>query len=177
MGTLIAPPVYQPLSLPLTTHKCQNQVAICVYSFTRQQIIKDWKENNMRILLGIFILLHGLVHLWFVTLSRGWVKFQADMGWTGHSWLLTNIFGNGPTSLLATVSYAVAAITFVIASIGLLANQQWTRPWMIAASVISAATILVFWDGKFPMIVEKGIIGFMISAGILVAIFFLGWLS
>jgi len=43
----------------------------------------------MNILIGIFILLHGLVHMWYVTLSQGWVEFQANMGWTGKSWLLT----------------------------------------------------------------------------------------
>lgn len=131
----------------------------------------------MQIFLGIFIFMHGLVHLWYVTLSRGWVKFQADMGWTGHSWLLTNGLGINFTRVLASIFFSVGAICFIIASIGLLAKQDWTRTWMIAASLISTATILAFWDGKLDMLVEKGVLGFLISVGILVAIFFLGWLS
>jgi hypothetical protein len=39
----------------------------------------------LRILFGIFVVLHGLVHLWYVVLSQRLVEFQADMGWTGES--------------------------------------------------------------------------------------------
>lgn len=131
----------------------------------------------MRILFGIFIFLHGLVHLWFVALSLGWVKFQADMGWTGHSWLLTKWLGNNHTHLLAAIFYSMAALCFVIASIGFFSNQEWTRIWMMIAALISAVTILVFWDGKAIMLVEKGLIGFLISTGMFIAIRFLGWLT
>jgi hypothetical protein len=49
--------------------------------------------------------------------------------------------------------------------------------WMLAASVISTVTILVFWDGSFSMPVEKGALGLLINIGILVAILMFGWLA
>ena len=34
----------------------------------------------LRFLIGVFIVLHGLVHLWYVTLSQRLIEFQAEMG-------------------------------------------------------------------------------------------------
>ncbi|MFN2263128.1 MAG: hypothetical protein ACK2UM_02610, partial [Anaerolineales bacterium] len=73
----------------------------------------------MNILIGIFILLHGLVHIWYVTLSQGWVEFQANMGWTGKSWLLSNLLGHDVTRMVATIFYGLSTITFLVAGFGL----------------------------------------------------------
>ena len=123
----------------------------------------------MRIVIGIFIILHGLVHLWYVTLSQGWVKFQNDMGWTGESWLLTVLVGSNLNRWLAAFLYSLTTFTFLLAGVGFLANQEWARVWIVVASVISVVTILVFWDGKLNMFVEKGGLGILISTGILIA--------
>src|SRR5690606_13545800 len=81
----------------------------------------DRQEGAMiPILFGIFIILHGLVHLWFVVLSRGWVPFQPDMGWTGESWILSGVLGQLPLRWLATVLYSLAALGLVLAGIGIL---------------------------------------------------------
>jgi hypothetical protein len=91
------------------------------------------------------------------------------MGWTGKSWLLTDMAGNNLNRWLATFLYSLATITFLLAGVGFLANQEWAQVWIVVASVISVVTILVFWDGKFNMFVEKGGLGILISAGILIA--------
>lgn len=130
----------------------------------------------MNILIGIFVLLHGLVHMWYVTLTQGWVEFQANMGWTGKSWLLSNFLGDNIIRIVGTIFYGLSTIFFLVAGIGLLAKQDWPRSWMIAASVISSITIVVFWDGNSGMPVEKGLLGLLINLGILLAIFIFGWL-
>jgi hypothetical protein len=79
--------------------------------------------------------------------------------------------------MVATIFYGLSTISFLVAGIGLLAKQDWSRSWMIAASVISTITILVFWDGNLSMPVEKGALALLINIGILVAIFFFGWLA
>jgi len=129
----------------------------------------------MNILIGVFIVLHGLVHMWYVTMSQGWVEFQVDMGWTGNSWLLTNLLGDQVTRSFATVSYALSAIGFVAVSIGLFANLEWARTGLLFASIISSVTILAFWDGSLNMLVEKGLLGLLISLGILAAIVIFKW--
>jgi hypothetical protein len=127
----------------------------------------------MNIIMGIFVILHGLVHVWFVTLSQGWVEFQADMGWTGESWLLSGILEDGLSRGLASLVYGLAGVIFLVAGAGLLTRQDWSRPWLIAASLISAISILAFWDGGFNLLVQKGLLGFLISLGILAAVLLL----
>ena len=129
----------------------------------------------MRILIGIFIILHGLVHLWYVTLSREWIKFEAEMGWTGESWLLTGMFGSKFTRTLTTIFYSLAAFAFVIAGLGLTIGSGWSQTWMVSASLISLVSIVVFWDGSPRMPVEKGLLGFLINIGILIAVIVFNW--
>ncbi len=131
----------------------------------------------MKIVFGIFMILHGLVHLWYVVLSQGWVKFQTEMGWTGVSWLLTGFLGNKMTHILATIFYSVSAIAFVLSGIGFFAEQNWTRTALITASIISTLTILIFWDGKLSQPVERGLLGLLISLGVLIAAFVFKWPS
>lgn len=129
----------------------------------------------MNIVLGIFVILHGLVHFWFVTLSQGWVEFQTDMGWTGQSWLLTDLLGGSLVRGLSAALYGASAISFVIAGIGFLSKADWTRPWLGAASLISAVTILAFWDGSFDLMVQKGLLGLLISLGLAIAALVFHW--
>lgn len=130
-----------------------------------------------RVLFGIFVLLHGLVHLWYVTLSQRWVEFQAEMGWSGESWLLTPLLGDAATQAVATVLYVLATLGFVAGAVGVFAGQAWWRPLVVGSAAFSALVILVFWDGGLQMIVEKGLAGFLINVAILVALLLFDWPS
>lgn len=131
----------------------------------------------LRFLIGIFIILHGLVHLWYVTLSQRLVEFQADMGWTGRSWLFSNLLGDATTRLLATAAYVLATIVFVAAGIGILVRAGWWRPVLVGSAVFSSAAIVVFWDGSTEMLVQKGLLGLLINVAILVAVLVFQWPS
>jgi hypothetical protein len=72
----------------------------------------------IRTLFGIFVMLHGLVHLWYVTLSRGLVEFRPEMGSTGQSWLFIPLLGDAATRWLATIVYALATFSFAAGGIG-----------------------------------------------------------
>jgi hypothetical protein len=130
-----------------------------------------------RFLFGIFIVLHGLVHLWYVTLSQRLVEFQPEMGWSGESWLFSPWLGDAATRSLATVLYGLATLGFVIGGIGIFALQGWWRPLVIGSAAFSAAIILLFWDGGLHMLVEKGLIGFLINVALPVALLVFGWPS
>jgi hypothetical protein len=122
--------------------------------------------------LGIFMVLHGLVHLWYLTLSQGLVEFEAEMGWTGRSWLFSPFLGDAAMRWLATALFAVATLGFVAGGLGLVAQQEWWEPITIASAVISAVTIVLFWDGGTQMLVQKGLIGFLIDTVILAVLLF-----
>ena len=48
----------------------------------------------LRFVISLFIVLHGLVHLWYFTLSQRLVEFKPEMGWSGRSWIFTNFLGD-----------------------------------------------------------------------------------
>lgn len=121
----------------------------------------------MKNLFGIFVILHGLVHIWYVVLSQNLVEFKPDMGWTGESWLFTNLLGGPITRLAASICYALAAILFVISGIALISQAHWWRSVIITSAVFSAIVILLFWDGNSQLLIQKGILGLLINIGIL----------
>ena len=131
----------------------------------------------MHTIFAILVILHGLVHMWYVTLSQDWVTFQSEMGWTGHSWLLSNVFGEKTTTLIASTLFILCTILFTISGIGLLAKAGWSRNALALSSIISLLTLLVFWDGKPAMLVEKGLIGLLVNIGILILIYATNWIA
>lgn len=131
----------------------------------------------LRFLIGVFIVLHGLVHLWYVTLSQRLVEFQAEMGWSGRSWLFTNVLGDATTRSLASVLYVLATIAFVAGGVGIFVRAGWWRPVLVGSAVFSSAIILLFWDGSMQRLVEKGLIGLLINVVILVALLVFQWPS
>lgn len=129
----------------------------------------------LRTLLGIFVILHGLVHLWFVVLSQELIEVTPEMGWTPHSWLFTGALGDATTRWLATVVSVLLALTFLVSGIALFARVGWWRPLMTGSAIASALLILVYWDGGTRMLVEKGLIGFLIDVGLLVLLLVFDW--
>jgi len=118
---------------------------------------------------GVFVILHGLVHIWYVVLSLNLVELKPEMGWTGISWLFTNLFGNALTHTLSAILYSASAVALVVGGVALITQAAWQRPALIIAAILSSITLILFWDGNFTRIVEKGLIGFIISAATLIA--------
>lgn len=121
-----------------------------------------------RLLGGLFLVLHGLVHLWYVVLSQGWVEVEEQMGWGGHSWLLSPFLAGETVLALASVLYVVVTAGFVIGGLGYTFRQDWWEVAVVAAAVLSTLVIVTMWDGRFELLVEKGAVGVLINVGLLV---------
>ena len=129
----------------------------------------------LRFLIGLFIISHGLVHLWFFTLSQGLIKFQPGMrepGWTGRSWLFTSLLGESTTRSLAGILFVLAAVAFVVSGFGIFFRADWWWTALIGSAVFSSVIILLLWDGSLQLAVDKGVIGLLISIVILVVLLF-----
>lgn len=122
----------------------------------------------MHWLIGIFIILHGMVHTWYVVLSFNWVTFQPDMGWTGTSWLLTPLFETRSVKKIAGFLFALAGLVFIVSGIFLLSNNDTWQSLMLGSAIFSGSVIILFWDGKFSMLMQKGVIGLIIDLVIVV---------
>jgi hypothetical protein len=120
-------------------------------------------------LFGIFLILHGLIHLLYVALSRKLFELEPPLtGWPEKSWLFARSLGVTGTRNLASVLYGIAVMLFVVSGIGrLLAVTNWPS-FVILAAVFSSVTIIAFGDGVLKRLPDKGFVGILINAAILV---------
>lgn len=124
----------------------------------------------MQIISGVFLILHGLVHLLYLGQSARWFELQPGMLWPDGSWAFGILFGNARTRSLANLSLAFAAAGFVTGGIGLLLNQAWWYPVVFGSGVFSSMLILIFWDGKRERWADKGGVGLLINLVILIVL-------
>jgi hypothetical protein len=132
-------------------------------------------ESKLRIIVTVFIVLHGLVHLLYVGQSQSLFELQAGMTWPDGSWAFSRLLGDEGTRLLASACCLLAAIGFVAGGIGLLARQAWWRPMIVGAAAFSAAMLLVLWDGQMQRLDDQGGIAVLINLAILALLLVLRW--
>jgi hypothetical protein len=106
----------------------------------------------LRVLLGAFIVAHGLLTA-FIWLSPA--KADAPFHAT-HSWLL------GEARPLAVVVALVTAAGFVLAGVGVIADQAWWAVTGIGAGAVALLLMTLFFN---PWLLA----GIAISVGILYA--------
>lgn len=119
------------------------------------------------ILLGIFLILHGLVHLLYA--GQSWRLFQLRPGmlWPDGSWLFVRLSGDSAIRWLASICLALAALGFAIGGLGLFFQQDWWRLATAGAALFSSVIFLLFWDGRFKALDAQGGIGLLINLAIL----------
>jgi len=131
----------------------------------------------LRFIIGVFIVLHGLVHLLYFGQSWRLFELQPGMAWPEGSWAFSKLLGDEATRLLASISYVLAAIGSVAGGIGILMRQAWWRPVVVGSAAFSAVIVVLFWDGELQKLADKGGIGLLINIAILVALLILRWPS
>jgi hypothetical protein len=129
----------------------------------------------LRILFGIFIVLHGLVHLLYFGQSARYFELQPGMVWPDGSWLFSRLLGEGGNRTLASILLVLAAIGFVAAGISVFAGQSWWHPVLVGSAIFSSAIFILFWDGAVQQLDNKGGVGILINLAILVALFGFQW--
>ena len=130
-----------------------------------------------RLVIGVFMVLHGFVHLLYFGQSQRLFELQPGMTWPDWSWAFSKLLGNDATRLLTSISYALAAIGFAAGGIGLLAKQAWWRPAVVGSAAFSSVTIILFWNGTRQKLHDQGGIGLLINLAILLAVLVLHWPS
>jgi hypothetical protein len=129
----------------------------------------------VRIIFGVFIVLHGLVHFLYFGQSARYFELQPGMLWPDGSWAFTRLLGDTTTRLLASIFLVLAALGFVAGGIGILASQVWWRPLIVVSSAFSAVIFFLFWNGGMQRLDNQGAIGILINLAILAAVLGLRW--
>lgn len=122
------------------------------------------------ILFGIFLVLHGLVHLLYVGHSVRFFELQPGMNWPDSSWVFSRLLGNASSRNLASILLVLAAVAFIVSGIGVFTRHSWLRPLVMTAAIISSAIFILFWDGGWQHLDNKGVIAILINVAILASI-------
>jgi hypothetical protein len=127
----------------------------------------------IRVVFGIIIILHGLVHLLYFGQSARFFELQPGMVWPSGSWAFSKLLGDGTTRTLANISLILAAIGFVAGGLALLFKQVWFQPVVAGAAILSILTYILFWNGKMLNLDSQGGVGILIDGAILISMFVL----
>jgi hypothetical protein len=129
----------------------------------------------VRIVFGIFIVLHGLVHLLYFGQSARYFELQPGLAWPDGSWAFSRLLGGGATRMLASSLLILAAIGFVSGGIGVFFRQAWCRPVIVGAAAFSSLIYILFWDGGWQNLDGKGGVGILINLAIMAVVLVLQW--
>jgi hypothetical protein len=129
----------------------------------------------LEIIFGVFLMLHGLVHLLYFGQSWRIFELQPGMVWPDGSWAFSKILGNETTRLLAAIFLVLATIGFVAGGAGILLEQAWWRPVVVSAATFSTVIYILFWDGAWQRLHDKGAIALLINMAILAAVLIFQW--
>jgi hypothetical protein len=129
----------------------------------------------LKLVVGVFFVLHGLVHLLYFGQSARLFELQPGMVWPAASWVFSRVLGEQTTRLVASIACILAAIGFVGGGAAILLEQFWWRPVVIASAAFSTLLCIVFWDGSMRQLANQGAIAVLINIAILVAVLILRW--
>lgn len=115
---------------------------------------------------SILLVLHGLVHVWYVLLAGNIVAFKEEMGWKYSVSPLHMVLSDNGLRTIALIVYSSALLFFVISGITFHFNKAFSLPALWLGVLVSSGAILLFFDWKFEMLVQKGLIGFLINIGL-----------
>jgi len=128
----------------------------------------------VRIILGIFMVLHGLVHLLYF--GHGLRYFELEnLGWPDGSWAFSWLPGVDSARLLAAGACVLAALGFVAGGLAVFAGWAWWQPVIVGAAAFSTAIWILFWNGRLQQLTEQGLIAILVNAAILIAVLVFHW--
>lgn len=119
-----------------------------------------WLTTRFRVVLGLFLVAHGLVHVMYVVPEPA--REQGGLEWPFHldrSWALSGLGGDVVRSIgILLMVLTIAA--FAVAGVALLADLGWWSEAAIVAAASSTALLALFFH---PMLV----LGLAINAYVL----------
>ena len=129
----------------------------------------------MNIVFGVFIVLHGLVHMLYFGQSARFFELAPGMVWPDGSWAFSKLLSLGANRILASILLVLAAVGFVAGGVGILASQSWSRSVIVGSAIFSSLLFILLWDGVAQRLDNKGAIGILINAAILAALLLFHW--
>ncbi len=129
----------------------------------------------MKIVFGVFIILHGIVHLLYFGQANRYFELKPGMTWPTSSWVFSAMPGDGTGRFLISVLLVLAGLGFIASGIGTLFNQGWQQTLIIATSIVSALLFVSSWNGRMQNLDGQGVVGILIDIWLLVMVMVVRW--
>ena len=128
-------------------------------------------------LFGMFLLLHGFVHLLYAGQSWNLFELRPEMTWPAGAWLFAKFLNDESIRLIAGVALVLAAVGFAAGGLGLFFKVEWWRIVTVIAAGFSSLIFFTLWNGKFQALDDQGGVGILINLVILTLILVFNWPS
>lgn len=125
------------------------------------------------IIVGVFLLFHGFVHLLYFGHSQKFFELQPGLMWPENSWVFSSLLNGDKIRLIASAFMLISAIVFIIAGTGLFLKQTWWRAIFIFAIAFSSLAYFIFWNRKLEQLPDQGLVGIQINLSLLLFILIL----
>jgi len=129
----------------------------------------------VRIIVSIFMVLHGLVHLLYFGQARRFFEMQEGLQWPDGAWAFSRLLGVEGTRWLGAIACVLATLGFLAGGLAIFAGWSWWRPVVVASAAFSTAIWILCWNGTWQRLSEQGLIAILINAAILVAVLVFHW--
>ena len=124
----------------------------------------------MAFIFGLFVILHGLVHLLYFGQSIRLFELQPGMVWPSGSWLLSGFISDEMIRLLAGAFCILSTVGFTVGGIGVFFSLSWIYPMLITTAIFSSLAFVVLWDAKIKKLNDKGGAGIILNILIIVTV-------
>jgi hypothetical protein len=124
----------------------------------------------LQFIFGVFMVLHGLVHLLYFGQSARRFELRPGLTWPDGSWAFSRLLGDPSTRKLASLACLVAAVGFVVGGASLLISHVWWRPLVVAAAAFSSMAFILFWNGKLRKLDDQGGVAILINLALLLVV-------
>lgn len=120
----------------------------------------------MHVVLGAFLVAHGLVHAIYVGHARRLFKVAPRLTWPDGAWLLSRLVGDAGTRATVAILFSLVAVGFATAGIAIAMRQPWWAPVAVSAAGLSACVVVSAWDGRPRLLGAQGAYALLIDAAI-----------
>lgn len=103
----------------------------------------------MKFLLGVFMILHAVVHLIFAGHTYGFFDLELGVAWPDNSRILSGRLGAAAIRRWATIGLFVVSVVWLVGGVAILRGWPWAAELAVASIVLSSLVYLALWDGKW----------------------------
>ena len=129
----------------------------------------------MGIVVGAFLIAHGLVYGLYVGQALRLFELKPGFTWPDGSWALSGLIGSPAVRWVAAVLLSLVAAGFVVSGIALIARQSWWGPLAAVTAIVATVALVLLWNRRLRGLDAQGAYAILINAAIVVAALALHW--